>query len=247
MCGGAFLLVGVVACVCAFLTLFGGVLVAASDEVGDHLLFSGASVRETEDQAWTLRVRGQVPSLAGCYVLVHDARGNLVLKAHVPHGEYTDGHPLDLVLPKDGWAGDYQILVVGREADVRGFDLPLSDLKLEVYGRTLFATRSKGPLWFQAEAGETPQEFSGYKGSLKILEGGQPLVGPLQSGKLYALDTTGTFYFNAKPGAYLSFSPDRNFHPDPKLAAISWWQLVNPALKPDEYPAPSGDPTAKNK
>lgn len=245
---GVFFLAGVVACVCAFLSLFGGVLVAAPDEVGDHLLFSNANVREADDQAWTLRVRGQVPSLAGCYLLVHDARGNLVLKTHVPHGDYTGAHPLDLAIPKDGWAGDYRILVVGREADVRGLDLPLTDLKFEVYGRTLFATRSKGPLWFRAEAGETPQEFSGHKGSMKVLEGGgQPLVGPLQPGKLYTLDTTGTFYFNAKPGAYLSFSSDRIFSPNPKLAEISWWQLVNPALKAGKYPAPSGDLTTQNK
>lgn len=198
-----------------------------------HLLFSSAAVRESGDQSWVLQIRGDVPSLAGCYVLVHDARGKLILKRHIPHGNYTDAHPLDLTIPKDGWAGDYRVIVVGREADVLGLNLPLSTLNLEVYSGTLFATRSPGNLWFLAEAGESPQEFVGTSGAVRILRDGKPVTGSLEPGKLYALGLGKTFYFQATPGTHLSFWAERNFLPTAELNSICWWQLTNSSSPSD--------------
>lgn len=190
------------------------------------LLFSEAIVRETLDQDWTLRLRGTVPSLAGCYVLVHDSAGNLLIKRHIPHGEYREGHPLELTVPKNGRVGDYRIVVVGREADVRGFGLPLTDLQFEVYGHSLFATRSQGPLWFQAQPGSAQQKFSGTSGEVRVLREMQPVAGPLEPGQIYALDTSKTFYFSANPGVFLSFSPERTFIPEAKIQEIAWWRLT---------------------
>lgn len=188
------------------------------------LLFGEVCVREGKDQAWTVRIRGEVPSLAGCYVLVHDSEGKLVMKKHVPHGNYSDDKALDLTIPKDGRAEDYRIIVVGQEADIRGLNLPLTDLQLEVYGRTLFAIRPPASLWFLAEPGG--QKFSGHSGEVRVLDGTTPTAGPLEPGKLYRLDTGKTFYFRADPGVYLNFSPDRCFLPEAKLGKIAWWQLT---------------------
>jgi len=200
-----------------------------AESEGDHLLFNEVCVREKSDQTWSLRIQGRVPSMAGCYVIVHEARGNLVLKEHIPYGDYTGDRAQTLTIPKDGWVGEYRLVVVGRESDIRGLELPLTDLKSEVYGRTLFATRARKPLWFLAEKGEAAQKFSGTSGVVQILKDGKPLVDAPQVGELYSLDTSKTFYFKATPGAYVSFSSERVFLPDANLEAIAWWQLTDQA------------------
>lgn len=195
---------------------------------GAHLLFGEACVREPVDQAWQLRLSGRVDSLAGCSVVIHDAVGQSVWRAFVPHGNYSAESPFVLEVPKDGRAGDYRIVVVGRERDVLGLDLPLSTLSQEVYGYTLFATRSGKPLWFLAAPGVTHVKVSGHSGPIRVLT--QPGAGEearvLTPGKLYALDTAKTYYFKADPGIHLAFAPDRCFVPEAKLRQFAWWQRV---------------------
>jgi hypothetical protein len=96
-------------------------------------------VREPADGAWSIRLRGQIPSLSGAWLLAFDSAGKVLHSGLVPHGDYPDEKPFILAFPPDGRAGDYAIRLIGRQEDLMGVRLPLTDLPFEVYGGRQFA------------------------------------------------------------------------------------------------------------
>ncbi len=219
-------------------------LQAAASEAGDNrLIYQTASCRKEEDTAWKVRIAGKVPSLAGCYLIVYNSKGERVLMKHIPSGDYSREQPLEFSVAKDGTQGDYQMVIIGHEHDVMGIQLPLTDLRKEVYGYSYFAKRVPQSVWFLSDPEVKEYEISSGRSSrLAVLHDGSPVLAPrssvhngrektalagaLEPGHVYELQTTGTFYFQAKPGVYLAFDPSHCFLPDPALQKVAWWQLT---------------------
>jgi len=216
---------------------------AASETADDRLIYQAASCRKEEDRDWKVRIAGKVPSLAGCYLIIFNSKGERLLMEHIPSGEYSLEHPLEFTVAKDGTRGDYQMVIVGHEHDVMGIKLPLTDLKKEVYGYSYFAKRVPQSVWFLSDPEVKQYEItSGGSSKLAVLDDGKPVLAPgssmhkgrkktelngvLTPGRVYELQTTGTFYFSAKPGIYLAFDPSRCFLPDPALQKVAWWRLT---------------------
>ena len=214
---------------------------AASAGEDDRLIYQAASCRKEEDTAWKVRIAGKVPSLAGCYLIIYNSKGERVLMKHIPSGDYSPEHPLEFNVAKDGTQGDYQMVIIGHEYDVMGIKLPLTDLKKEVYGYSCFAKRVPQSVWFLSDPEVKEYEITSSRSSkLAVLHDGSPvltprsnvhkgrektaLTGALEPGRVYELQTTGTFYFQATPGVYLAFDPSRCFLPDPALQKVAWWR-----------------------
>ncbi len=225
------------------LTVQGGLGQTAVPEAGDSLYYQAVSCRKEEDRDWKVRIAGNVPSLAGCYLIIHNSKGERVLMKHIPSGEYPSERPLELTVPKDGTRGDYRIVIVGHQHDVMGIKLPLTDLKKEVYGDSYFAKRVPQSLWFLADPEVKEYKISSNRRSnLAVLDNGSPalplpskdqkieektvLTGALRPNRIYELKTDGTFYFNVTPGIYLAFAPSRCFLPDAALQKVAWWWLT---------------------
>lgn len=103
-----------------------------------HLEMNAAYVRETKDQAWTIRISGDFPAPPGLYFIVYNEKGDVALKSPVPAGSYSPEAPFVLTVPADGLAQQYVIKWVGATGPVgcnyfRG-PLPMTDLPFEVYG-----------------------------------------------------------------------------------------------------------------
>ena len=232
------------AAILSALALQEGVVQAVASEAGDaSLIYQTVSCRKEEDKDWNVRIKGKVPSLSGCYLIIYNSKGERVLMKHIPPGDYPPEHPLEFHVAKDGTLGDYQMVIVGHEHDIMGIKLPLTDLKKEVYGYSYFAKRVPQSVWFLSDPEVSEYEISsGRSGKLAVLDDGNPvltassgvhkgrektqLTGALQPDRIYELQTPGTFYFNAKPGIYLAFDPSRCFLPDPALQKVAWWRLT---------------------
>jgi len=227
----------------AFLSLLGTVFAQSPtpSPVGNHLYFKEIIVRETVDSSWKMVFTGQVPSLPGAFLILHNAEGGVLFSQRLPRGEYTETAPFVVEIPKDGKTGDYRMIIVGQQDDMMGFNLPLSSLPSEVYTSSQFATRSEPPLWFVAHAGK--HVFGGSSGAVKVFDAEKLLLDTppkpgakrattssgelvLEEGKTYSLDTRQTFYFSVEPQVFLTFDKDRLFLPDERLMAIKWWQLT---------------------
>src|SRR5690606_20980903 len=149
--------------------------------------------------------------LPGCFVIVHDAEGDLLLKRHVEHGTYTAESPLEIAMPADGRAGDYRIVIVGFQNDTLLLHLPLTDLSLEVYGHTFYAARTRAHLLFRVPEGVEQLHFYARNGCVRIHQGDRAILDVAKDGTKkgsviiaslavepgvdYRVEPYGTFYF----------------------------------------------------
>lgn len=204
--------------------------------------------REPKDGVWHIRLVGEIPSLCGAYLVVHDAAGRTVHHGPIPHGLYPAERPFDVAIPADGRAGDYKIVLVGHQRDKLGVTWPFTDLDAEVFGGCTFAiSRDAGRLpAFRAPPGIDAMKLGAYKGHLQVLdEAGTVVADTRVSGVEEKYDrtvefavTTGAvyrlkrdcFYFRDYLGKrlFMAFDPARWFFPDPALDDVAWWEGVQP-------------------
>lgn len=219
--------------------LFGSPAIAQEQAGPDRLFYQAAYVRETSDRPWTVRLGKGVMSRPGCYIIIHNAAGRILVKQHVPYTGQTDGEATTIHVPADGITGDYRIVFVGFQNDSFGLDLPLTDLPLEVYGPRNFAARRPNKLMFRPAPGVKEMTFSSYSGGLRILRDGKrvadtaigdvknPKFGPVtfavDPDGVYQVDPYGCFYFSSDTPVYLTFDIGRWFVPDPALDDVKWW------------------------
>jgi len=215
--------------------------IAADSERPSPLSYQSAFLREPTDRAWSITLIGSVPSLPGCYLLVHDAVGKHLVGRVIPHGDYPAENPLRIDIPADGTAGDYQLIIIGFEDDRMALHLPLTDLPLEVYGKTHFAATAKSKFYFRAPPEVKTVNIYSYGGSLRVFENETEALDTKRDGtlerynwsatlalradSLYRIETYGCRYFGSKDGVYLAIDPERWFVPDAKLEEFKWWQL----------------------
>lgn len=216
---------------------------AAQSPTDRQLFFEAGYLREPTDRNWSIRIAGLVPSMPGCYLIVHNADGRLLVKRHLPHGNYPAAAPLMIQVPADGITGDYRLIIVGYQDDTLQRQLPLTDLPFEVYGRTYFAARAgSSALLFRVPDGVEAQKVNSYSGGLRIMEGDTVVTDTRKDGKpegrdftstftpkpgaTYQLVPYGCFYFRSETGLFLTFDMARWFAPDPRLEEVKWWQLT---------------------
>lgn len=242
--GYAWTMVGLLCLAAARLTA-----VAAAQETNlHHVMAGGYYAREVRDQEWHLRLAGEVPSLCGAYVVIHDAAGKTIYHGLIPRGQYPADKPFSVAIPPDGIVGDYKIVLVGHQNDMLGVAAPYTDLPFEVYGGVNF-TIGHAPgvnLYFQAPPGITNMNLGAYCGHLKVLDpagkvvadtrvGGKPrkydmtIEFDVKPGETYCLQRE-CFYFNSyMPGTlFIAFDPARWFCPNPALDQVNWWEGVKP-------------------
>lgn len=228
----------------ALMPLVMSIAAVAQTEPPTRLSYKSAFARETVDQAWSIRLVGSVPSLPGCFLIVHDASGKQLVRRVIPHGEYPPDKALKMEFPADGSAGEYRIVLVGFENDLMSLQLPLTDLPLEVYGGDHFAAAATSRLFFRAPAGKTSMPVASYGGSLRVFENDKEVLDTKRDGKLerydwraelplkadavYRLEPYACRYFRAHEGIHLAVDPAHWFVPDPKLEEFKWWQLPAP-------------------
>lgn len=220
-----------------------------------HMMTQGYYVREPTDRAWNIKITGEVPSLPGMYVIVHDTAGKLLAARNIPHGTYPPDKPLILPFPPDGSSGDYKIYFVAQQDDYLGLNLPLSDLPYEVYsGGFSSLGQSKELIAFKVSKDITRLGLRAYLGFLQIFDSDKKLIAdsragislmvpgeqnkdfyntkdhpiefPVDAERVYWLRAD-TMYFQPRDPTFFAFDPQRLFEPDiAKLDAVKWWELV---------------------
>lgn len=207
-----------------------------------RLMMSSIDLREPVDQAWQIRIAGEVPSRAGMMLIMFDAQGKLHLKQHLPYGVYPADQPLVIDMPADGITGDYRLIAIGFQEDIRGLLLPVSTLPLEVYSGTYFAARNTPPILFKAAPGVEVYHIRSYLVGQQLYEGDEVVLDTQKNGvqegrnwfaplkprpdAVYSFRKMNVFYFGAKEPLHLCFDIQRWFVPDPKLNDIKWWELT---------------------
>lgn len=206
-----------------------------------HMMAESYFLREPVDQAWQIRIVGRIPSLPGCQFLLHDVEGHLLLRKHVPHGDYTEAAPLIIDFPKDGRTGDMRLCILGQQDDLLGPRMPISTLPLEVYGSHYFAAgHNQTPIYFKTEPDMTERNIRAYKGNVRVYEGDTLIADAQAHGQkvnhdwsinfavkpntIYRIDRE-CLYFRSTDGLLLVFDPDRWFVPDARLNSYNWWEL----------------------
>lgn len=224
--------------------------VSAQDakQVSHYSVFAtGCYVREANNQEWSLRLVGKIPSLCGAYMVVHDAAGKTIYHGVIPHGSYPEDKPYVVTIKPDGIAGDYKIVIVGHQNDMLGLTAPFTDLPFEVYGGWTFAIGDDPNTkpFFKAPEGVTKMKLGAYKGHLKVFDkagkiiadtrvGGQQMKYDntvefaVTQGETYQLHREECFYFKSYlPGTFfIVFQPERWFSPSTNLDTIKWWEGV---------------------
>ncbi len=213
-------------------------------ESSPELFFKEAFVREDTDKPWAIVLKGEIASLAGCYIIVHNTQGRQLAIRHVESGRYPSEAPFRIEIAVDGETGDYRVLIVGHQQDVMGVKLPMTTLDYEVYGSDNFAARNAPSLWFQIRPGEEQSLFSGHSGAVRVKDGENVVLQTqimkggkgasasttgkvqLQPGRFYQLEIMDTFYFSIKPNPLLAFDPRRWFLPNSDVGQVAWWQLT---------------------
>jgi hypothetical protein len=209
-----------------------------------HVMADGYYAREVKDQEWHLRLTGEIPSLSGAYILVHDAAGKTVHHGIIPHGRYPSDKPHVVTIKPDGIVGDYKIVLVGHQNDMLGVAVPYTDLPFEVYGGHSFALGHNSGIQpcFRAPAGVFKMKLGAYKGSLKVLDpagktvadtrvGGQTekydsmIEFDVKPGVTYRLQLDCFYFRSSIPGTFfMTFDPARWFCPNPALDQVKWWE-----------------------
>ena len=221
----------------------------AAPPVRYNVMAAGYYVREIKDQEWHLTLTGEIPSLAGAYVVVHDALGRLVYGGVIPHGKHPAEKPYRVTVKPDGIAGDYKIIILGYQDDLLGLLTPFTDLPLEVYGGGSMSMGHdpNAKPFFMAPEGVTKMKLGAYAGHLQIYDAAGALVAdtrkggvkekydntiefPVTPGKVYRFERQSMYFRSYTPGAFfIALTPDRCFVPNPELEKVKWWELVKTA------------------
>jgi hypothetical protein len=221
---------------------------AVQDAEHHHVMAGGYYAREVKDQEWHLRLVGEIPSLCGAYIVIHDAAGKIVYHGVIPHGQYPADRPYVVAIKPDGTVGDYKIVMVGHQNDLLGVTVPYTDLPSEVYGGANFTIGHEPdvePL-FRAPDGVTKMSLGAYKGHLKVADQTGRVVADTRVGgvlKKYDMTTDfdvkpgdtyrlqlECFYFRSYlPGTlFIAFDPARWFSPTAALDQVKWWEGIKP-------------------
>lgn len=212
-----------------------------------QVMADGYYVRETRDQAWQLRIIGEIPSLCGAWILVHDRAGRKVVSRQIPHGAYPEEAPWVAEVPRDGIEGDYVIRIIGHQRDLLGVHVPLTNLPGEVYGGNRFTIgHERGRrIAFQVDASRREVKVGAYKGHLTVRDATNGIVADtrqhalpeagsefrfanvvkcaVQAGSTYWI-VPEAFYFSTDERLYLTYDPGRWFLPDAAIENVKWWQ-----------------------
>lgn len=196
-------------------------------------------VRETADQAWRLRFKGPVAVAPGIGVLVHDARGKLLVHALVPVGAYSDEQPHVIEVAADGVAGDYRIVLSSHRDNLFSQVTPITDLALEVYaGPSVAVAHYTPPMHFMTPPQADTITVSSRMKALDIRAAdqavpamGQPVADDAEwkipvkvtAGVKYWIKPAGSMGFY--PNAYFAYDPQRLFVPDLQFDDLKWWRL----------------------
>ncbi|MHC4872943.1 MAG: hypothetical protein ACYTFY_13960 [Planctomycetota bacterium] len=220
-----------------------------------NLKASGVYFRESVDVGWKVRMICNITSMAGIMAVIHDENAEIIYKGVVPRGKYTDEKPYLISIPKDKKTGDYKLVFLGHEKELRSINMPVTTLSKEVYGGTSFAVESTVPqtkVFFQVPEKVTLR-MGGYKGHMavsdkkgnllfdteKIGKGeGRGYVEKsqaswyyrmnvdLEPGNVYGIVRKSCFYFQSDKKIFLTFDPERWFFPSLKLQEVNWWENV---------------------
>jgi len=212
-----------------------------------NIMADGYYAREEKDGDWRVRIVGEIPSLCGAYLLIHDENGKVVYHGVVPHGSYTEEKPFVAKVPRDGIAGDYRIKMVGHQDDKLGVLAPWTDLPREVYGSGGFSTGHDARIKpvFKTPEGVEKMHLGAYKGQLKVYDSKGAVVADTEkTGKLhgkydnavefpvtpdetYTLERKCMYFRSYIPRTcFLAFDESKWFCPSPKLDEVKWWELV---------------------
>lgn len=219
--------------------------------------------REVTDQPWNIKIIGEIPSMAGAYIIIHDVRGKILYKGTIDYGEYPEKKPFLIHFPADGVTGDYKFILLGQQQDFTNMDLPVSDLPLEVYGGKWFSFMAiTQPTAFRVRSGTKVLGMRSYRGHSKVYDdkmqvvadskAGLNLMKPTEDNKGFynALDNPLEFeidskrhywlsvggYFEPREDIFFAFDLARLFEPDPRLENWKWWRLVNKQSKENTTP-----------
>lgn len=138
-----------------------------------HNIFaSGIYCKETRDEPWSIKLICNITSLSGIFVVVHDAESNVIFKSIVPRGKYPEDKPYIVNIPEDEKTGEYKIVMMGHQKDIGSVNMPVTNLKYEVYGGKQFAVKKTEPATkvFLKVPAKTKMRFGGYKGHMAISE-----------------------------------------------------------------------------
>lgn len=216
-------------------------LLLASSPPG--VMSEGIYCRELTDRRWHVRVAGEVVSLAGVYLLVHDVEGRVIFQGRIPAGVYGDDAPYTVPVEPDGRTGDYLITILGSQRDYRAMRGPFTDLPHEVYGhRTYMAVPYGANMPADATgAGNLFFKVTEANPELTISGGGSPWeIHAVDGGKVYDVRTDGQVEVNPRNNreSYVG-----TFRGEPGQAyALRRWMMyfyLNPrgylAVSPDRW------------
>lgn len=235
-------------CFVAALLLCGGAAWAQNPApaVRYNVMAGGYYAREVKDQEWHLTLTGEIPSLSGAYVVVHDAQGKLIHSGVIPHGKYPPEKPFRVTVKPDGVVGDYKIIILGYQDDLLGLVTPFTDLPLEVYGGGSMSMGHEPTAkpYFMVPEGVTKMKLGAYAGSFQVYDADNKVVAdsrkegvkekydntvefPVTPGKVYRFERQSMYFRSYTPGAfYIALSRERCFVPSPELDKVKWWELV---------------------
>jgi len=227
--------------------LAAGFAASGAKEVRHQVMANGYYAREVRDQDWHVRIVGEIPSLCGAYLLIHDAKSRVIHHGVVPHGKYPSGKPFVVTVKKDGVVGDYKIIMVGHQRDKLGVTVPWTDLPYEAYGGSSFSIGHDLNIkpFFKPPPGVKKMHLGAYKGHLRVLDAKGKVVADtytqgrkhgrydnavefkVKPGATYTIERK-CFYFRSYiPGTlFLAFERGRSFAPSPELDKVKWWELV---------------------
>ena len=210
-----------------------------------NVMANGYYAREAVDRDWHIKLGGEIPSLCGAYLIVHDAKGKPIYHGVVPSGKYTAAKPYTVTVKKDGVTGDYKIVMVGHQRDKLGLLAPWTDLPYEVYGGSSFSVGHDPKLmvYFKGPKGADEMYLGAYKGQLSVFDEAGKLVADTKlghlhgrydnavkfktvPGKTYQLKRKCFYFRSYTPSTfYLCFDADRWFQPSPELDKVKWWEI----------------------
>jgi len=225
------------------------------------VMAGGYYAREAADREWHVKIVGEIPSLCGAYLVIHDAKGKSVFHGKVPHGKYPEDKPFVVTVKPDGITGDYKIVLCGNQDDLLGVQVPLTDLPFEVYGGTNFSLGHDADAkpWFKGPPGVSKIKLGAYKGQLKVLDKNGGVVAdtrqskmvekydnvvefPITPGESYQIIRETMYFRCATPNTlFLCFDPARWFRPDEALDKVKWWECVPTGVDGDRKQRPEAD------
>ena len=225
-----------------------GLYAQAQDAKKKHftMMANGYYAREDKDREWHVRLVGEIKSLCGAYIVVHNAQGKAVYHGMIPCGKYPEDKPFVVTVKPDGVTGDYKIVLCGYQDDKLGFAVPFTDLPFEVYGGSNFSMGHDPDAkpYFRVPEGITKIKVGAYKAHMSILGKDGKVIADTRVSKLTEKydnvvefnSTPGemcqvirdAMYFRCStPGAmFLCFDPARWFRPSPALDEVKWWECV---------------------